>query len=132
MPLTPRKIAHIKANIGKTLIGRQQQVILTLRTAAGGTTTMTLNAIWRVQTDADPTFQGPTADHFHLGTTPDVAAIFNQTDITLPQLKSCIGGVLGSGAQNAQPANKYTLLSVEPFGILPGGDRFFTLWTRQH
>ena len=132
MPLNAAKIAHIKANIVKMNAGRQQQVILTLRTAGGGTSTLTVNAVWRVMGDFDPTYEGPNNVRFQGTVDADVEAIFNQADVTLPQLRACIWASLGSDATGAQPATKYTLMDIEPVGIMPGGDRFFTRWTRQH
>lgn len=111
--------------------GRQQQVILTLRTPSGGTTTKTVNAVWRIDSDANPVWQGPTDALFHLGTQGDVVALFNESDITLQQLRACIYAQLGADAAGAQVAQKYTLLGIVPAGMMPGGDRFYTRWTRQ-
>lgn len=130
MPLTPGKVARIRATVARTFQGRQQQVILTLRTPAGSTTTLTVDAVWRVMSDSEPAMEAGSNDRFHIGG-QDVVAIFNAADITLPQLRSCIWAVLGADATGAQPAIKYTVLHVEPFGMVPGSDRFYTIWTRQ-
>ena len=132
MPLTARKVAHMRSMVAKTMAGRTQQVILTLRTPTGGTQTLTVNAVWRVMGDFDPTLEGANNDKYHLGAEPDINAIFNITDISLHQLRACLWATLGSDATGAQPATKYALLDVEPIGTPPGGDRFYTKWSRQH
>jgi hypothetical protein len=137
MPLTAKKIAHIQSMVTRTLAGRTQPVVLTLRTPQGGTTTITVNGIWRVQADFDPAYEGPTNAITHLGTEPDIVAQFSMADVTLHQLKACIWAQLlpnqdGSPLGGAQPATRYTLTDIETAGIPPGGDRFITRWTRQH
>jgi hypothetical protein len=132
VPLNARKIAHIKARVKQIFAGRAQQVILTCRTGSGGTTTLTVNAIWRVMIDADPAIEGAQNTRFKIGADDDINAMFNTEDITLQQLRSCIYAELGQDATGAQPAKRYVLLDVEPVGIMPGADRFFTKWTRQH
>jgi hypothetical protein len=131
MPLNARKIAHIRNQIARTHAGRSQQVMLTLRTDTGGTTTLVVNAVWRVMIDSDPTLEGAQNTRFKIGADDDINAMFDMKDITLHQLRSCIYAQLGSDATGAQPAQRYVLLDVEPVGLMPGGDRFFTKWTRQ-
>jgi hypothetical protein len=141
VPLTARKIAHIRSMVAKTMAGRTQPVTLTLRTPTGGTSTITINAIWRVQADFDPTYQGPTNALTHLGTEADVLCQINMAEVSLPQLKATLWASLapnqaasgqGSIALGAQPAQKYTLTDIETAGIPEGGDRFICRFTRQH
>jgi ABC-type uncharacterized transport system involved in gliding motility auxiliary subunit len=40
MPLTTRKLTHISAMYQKIFASRSQQVVLTMRTSIGGTTTL--------------------------------------------------------------------------------------------
>jgi hypothetical protein len=141
MPLTARKLSHIRSMVRKTMAGRTQPILLTLRTPTGGTTTITVDAIWRVQADFDPTYQGPTNALTHLGTEADIIAEFNMSDVSLQQLKATLYASLapnqssslqGPVALGAQPASRYTLTDIETAGIPEGGDRFITRWTRQH
>jgi hypothetical protein len=130
MPLTPSKAAHIQNMVAKTFTGRSTSVILTLRTAGGGTTTLTVQAVWRVIIDDMPTYEGPTNALTHLGVESPIQAEFNAADVTLAQLRSCIYATLTSPGPN-QPASRYVLTDIEPTGMLPGGTRYFTRWTRQ-
>jgi hypothetical protein len=118
--------------IARVQQGRAQTVILTCRTPTGGTSTITTTAVWRVMGDFDPTLEGATNSLTHLGAEPDINAIFDAAQITLAQLRSVLYATLGQDATGAQPAERYVLLDVEPIGMLPGGDRFFTKWSRQH
>src|SRR5437588_7122308 len=122
MPLTARKIAHLKANIARVQQGRSQQIVLTCRTPSGGTSTLTVTAVWRVMGDFDPTLEGANNDRYHLGASPDVNAVFSLADVSLDVLRSCIWATLGADATGAQPATKYVLLDAEPIGMIPGGD----------
>jgi hypothetical protein len=131
MPLTTRKLAHITAMYAKVFASRSQQVILTMRTAGGGTTTLTIKAIWRVMGDYDPTLSQQIADIETRGTQPDVLSEFLQSDVTLPQLRSTIYLTLAAGV-GAQPAQKYVITFIEVKGITPGGDRFNVHCMRQH
>ena len=131
MPLTTRKLNHIAAKYAKVFAGRAQGVILTLRTSAGGTTTLTVNAIWRVMGDFDPTLSQQIADIETRATQPDVIAEFLATDVTLAQLRATISLTLAAGV-GAQPAQKYTVSLIEVRGLAPGGDRFNVHCMRQH
>jgi hypothetical protein len=129
MPLDSRKLAHIRRLVARTHAGRQQRVVLTLRTPAGGTTTLAVEGVWRVQADFDPSRENPTNDRFHVGPGQDVFAVFDAGGITLQQLRSCLWAEpLPDGAE---PGRRYILLDIEPVGMAPGGTRFITRWTRQ-
>lgn len=130
MPLDARKQRHLKAMIARQFIGRAIPVTLTMRLPDGGETQMQLNAIWRVQIDADPTMEGSSNLRFNLGADADVLAIFNAADVSLHQLRATLWATLGPPLPDTQPATRYTLLDVEPFGMLLS--RFWTRWTRQH
>jgi hypothetical protein len=82
--------------------------------------------------DFDPTLEGANNDRYHLGAEADINAIFDLAQVSLAQMRSAIYAQLGSDATGAQPASKYVLLDVEPIGMVPGGDRLFTKWSRQH
>ena len=131
MPLTTRKLNHITAKYAKIFASRSQGVILTMRTGAGGTTTLQVNAVWRVMGDFDPTLSQQIADIETRATQPDVIAEFLATDVTLPQLRSTIYLTLAAGV-GAQPAQKYTIALIEVRGLAPGGDRFNVHCMRQH
>lgn len=131
MPLTARKLAHISAMYQKIFASRSQQVILTMRTSAGGTTTLTVKSVFRVMGDMDPTLSQTAADVETRATTPDVIAEFLATDVTLPQLRSVIYLALSAGV-GAQPAQKYIIAAIDVRGMAPGGDRFQCHCRRQH
>jgi hypothetical protein len=131
MPLTTRKLAHISAMYQKIFATRSQQVVLTMRTSAGGTTTLTLKSVFRVMGDMDPTLSQTAADVETRATTPDVIAEFLETDVTLPQLRSVIYLTLSAGV-GAQPAQKYIIAAIDVRGMAPGGDRFLCHCMRQH
>jgi len=131
MALTTRKLAHITAMYKKVFAGRSQSVILTLRTGAGGTTTLTVNAVWRVMGDMDPTLSQTVADIETRATSPDVIAEFLESDVTLAQLRSCISITLAAGV-GAQPAQKYIIAAIDVRGMPPGGDRYIVNCMRQH
>jgi len=129
MPLTPSKVARIQANVAKTFTGRTTSVTLTLRQAGGGTTTLVVNAVWRVLFDDMPSMQGPTNALTHLGVEAPVYAEFNSADITLAQLRSAIYAVPATGP--SEVATRYVLTDIEEAGMLPNATRYFTRWTRQ-
>lgn len=131
MPLTTRKIAHIVAMYQKVFAQRSQSVILTMRTSAGGTTTLTVNAVWRVMGDQDPSLTQSVADVETRGSLPDVYAEFLETDVTLAQLRSVLWITLTAGV-GAQPAQKYFINAIEVRGMQPGGNRFNVHCMRQH
>jgi hypothetical protein len=115
----------------KVFAGRAQSVILTLRTPVGGTTTLTINAVWRVMGDMDPTLSQTAADIETRATSPDVLAEFLESDVSLAQLRSCLYITLAAGV-GAQPASKYIIAAIEVRGMPPGGDRFLVHCMRQH
>ena len=131
MPLTAKKLAHITAMYAKVFASRSQQVTLTMRTGAGGTTTLQVKSVWRVMGDMDPTLSQTIADIETRATQPDVVAEFLESDVTLAQLRStiCITLVAGVGAQ---PAQKYIIAAIDVRGMAPGGDRFICSCMRQH
>jgi hypothetical protein len=131
MPLTARKLAHLTGMYTKVFQQRSQQVVLTMRTGAGGTTTLTVKAVWRVQGDMDPTLSQTAADIETRATQPDVIAEFLQADVTLAQLRSVMYITLSAGV-GAQPATKYTIAAIDVRGMPPGGDRFVVNCMRQH
>lgn len=131
MPLTTRKLAHISAMYRKVFAGRSQAVVLTLRTPAGGTTTLTVQGVFRVMGDMDPTLHQLSADNETRATMPDVIAQFLEADVTLAQLRSCIYLTLAAGV-GAQPAQKYVIAAIDVRGMTPGGDRFICDCMRQH
>jgi ABC-type uncharacterized transport system involved in gliding motility auxiliary subunit len=131
MPLTTRKLTHISAMYQKIFASRSQQVVLTMRTSIGGTTTLQIKSVFRVMGDMDPTLSQTAADVETRATTPDVIAEFLETDVTLPQLRSVIYLTLAAGV-GAQPAQKYTIAAIDVRGMAPGGDRFLCHCMRQH
>ncbi len=131
MPLDSRKIAHISSLLTKQMAGRTQSVRLTLRTAGGGTTTLVVPAIWKPVEDADPALVESNHMSSHIGGDPDVQAVFALSDVSLSQMRACIHAELLTHGTGAEPATTYLLLSVEPRGLPPGGDRLFTRWARQ-
>jgi hypothetical protein len=131
MPLTARKIAHIKANLVKIFAGRTQQVLLTIRNADGSTTTLpTLNAIWRAMEDQDPIYDpaGTGGDDIKVA---DVVALFNLADISYSQMRQCVWAELVPGQPGPAIATRYLPTSITPKGIIPGGDRLIVTFDRQ-
>jgi hypothetical protein len=133
MPLDTRKLKHIAAKLTPITQGRTQQITLVLRNPDGTTQTIQKPAIWRQAQDADPTLNPPSGSvpgSPHTGGVEDIVSLFNQTDISLSQLRSCIYAYPTSPL-SSEPANRYLLTSVTPKGMQPGGDRFIVTWTRQ-
>jgi hypothetical protein len=132
MPLTASKAAHINAVLRRSWAQRSQLVDLHLRTAGGGTTILTVAAIWRVLQDTDPSLGPAYGDTAKQMGDVDVSAVFFVADVSLAQLRSCLWAQLAAGqGTGVQPATKYTLTSVEVKGLLPGGSRYLTHWIRQ-
>lgn len=129
MPLTARKLNHILDLQRKTFAGRSQIVTLYQRSPTGGLIEQRVSCIWRIQGDFDPTMEGASNDRYHLGADADINAVFDTRDVSLQQLRSTLYAVPDD--PTGQPSGKYVLLDVEPTGIQPGGDRYFTKWTRQ-
>jgi hypothetical protein len=131
MALTTRKLTHITAMYQKIFASRAQNVVLTMRTSAGGTTTLTVKSVWRVMGDMAPTLSQTAADIETRATQPDVIAEFLETDVTLAQLRSTLYITLSAGV-GAQPATKYIIAAIDVRGMPPGGDRFLCNCMRQH
>lgn len=127
MPLTTAKLAHIQAMVKKTFAGRAIPVILTLRTPAGATTTLQINAVFRVAIDVEPSL----IERSYLAT-PDAWALFNTSDVSLAQLRATIYLTFPNPQPPNQPGLAYTLVDVEPFGMTPGFSRFFTKWAKEN
>lgn len=132
MPLTPAKLAHLRATIDRSWQGRTQRVRLTRRTAAGGTATMDLTAIWRPAQDADPSFGPAYGEGGGQLQIADVVAVFRVADIAYQQLRATLYAELvpGEGA-GVEPAGRYVLTSIAVRGMQPGGSRYLTYWIRQ-
>ncbi len=132
MPLDARKIAHIAQKWPMVVIGRQQQIVLTLRTNAGNLA-VTVPVLWKVMDDRDPTLtQENHVIPAGLGGQSDAVGIFLQSDVTYQQLRGCIFAQLAPGSPAPDVANKFILAGIEPYGIIPGQGRYYTLWQRQH
>jgi hypothetical protein len=133
MPLTPSKAKHIAAKLRAVALGRTQLITLTLRTPAGGTTTMTIPMIWKPAEDADPSMVPPgsgTPGFTNIDQTADIVAIALQQDISLAQIRAVISAQPASPT-GAEVANRYILTSDTPKGITPGGDRLLLTFRRQ-
>ncbi len=131
MPLDTRKIAHIKANMKKVLIGRTQSVLLTIRNADGSTTTLpSINAIWRVMEDQDPIYDpaGTGGDDVK---TADVVGLFNIADVSYTTMRQVIYAELAANQPGPAVATRYLPTSITPKGIVPGGDRLIVTFDRQ-
>lgn len=129
MPLTPRAASHIKAKLALMWEGRTQPIVFTLRTVTGGvpgTTTLTVDAVWHVNDDADPAYS-ETAGRRPL---PDILAMVNAADITLAQLRSCLYAAPQSLLAN-EPATRYLITAIQPKGTMAGGDRYMLTLARQ-
>ncbi|HZU13905.1 MAG TPA: hypothetical protein VFB58_13770 [Chloroflexota bacterium] len=126
MPLTPRNIAHIQAKLATIWEGRTQPVVFTLRQAGGGTTTLTVNALWHPNADLDPAYADPQ------GHAPgaDVLCMVAGTDMTLQQIRSALYAAPQSLLAN-EPATRYLITSLTPRGTMAGGDRYVLTLTRQ-
>jgi len=132
VPLDARKIAHITHKWPFVVLGRQQQLILTFRTAAGNTTA-SIPVLWKVMDDRDPTLtQENHTLPAGLGGQSDAIGIFLQSDVTYQQLRSCIFAQLAPGSPAPDIANKFILAGIEPYGMIPGEGRYYTAWMRQH
>ncbi|MGI8825265.1 MAG: hypothetical protein ACR2JC_06440 [Chloroflexota bacterium] len=122
MPLNPAKAKHITAKLNALFLQRAQPVTLTLLAPGGATSTLTINAIFRLEQDADPTLGKEIVDAIMLCRTADV---------TLAQLRSCIYVQPAANSAAALLASKYLITSILPKGILPGGDRYIVSLDRQ-
>jgi len=132
MPLDARKIAHIMEKWPMVVLGRQQQIVLTLRTNAGNLD-ITVPVLWKVMDDRDPTLtQENHVIPAGLGGQSDAVGIFLQSDVTYQQLRGCIFAQLAPGSPAPDVATKFILAGIEPYGIIPGQGRYYTLWQRQH
>lgn len=138
MPLDARKLAHIRTAQRMTFEGRAQPVTLTLRTPTGATEQRTVPAIWRPVMDTDRTLEGPTNATSRAGVEPDVMAIFDQADVSYAQLRATLYVTVPPNPAGTPtvpsgfPAGAHFVLTdLEIAGMPPGGDRYFTLWTRQ-
>lgn len=134
MVLTTRKIKHIQANVKRQHAGRQQLVTLTLRVISPPATTATLqvNCVWRPQSAADQTLEGPANHLIQYGVDADAYSIFNAADISLDQLRAVLFLELTDPTPSHEPGQKYTLIDVTPIGMAPGYSRYYATWTKQH
>jgi len=132
MPLDARKIAHIAQKWPMVVVGRQQQLILTTRTTTGNVA-LTVAVLWKVMDDRDPTLtQENHVIPAGLGGQSDAVGIFLQADVAYQQLRACIFAQLAPGSPAPDVANKFILAGIEPYGMIPGQGRYYTLWQRQH
>lgn len=130
MPLDARKTKHIQANLKKLMSGRTQSVVLTLAQAGGGTTTLTVNAIWRPGEDQDPVYDpgGAGGDDLKVA---DVTAMFNLADVSYAQMRSCVYAQLAAGQPGPSFATRYLPTAIFVKGMIPGGDRMIVTFDRQ-
>lgn len=130
--LTPQKLAHIDAMIAKAQAGRTQLVDLTLRQTDGSTSVLTVPALWRAVQDADPSLGPSYGETAAREGDADIIAVFNVSDVSFHQLRSCIYASLHPGeGQGVEPAHRYVNVAIEVKGIKPGGTRYLTHWIRQ-
>lgn len=133
MVLTARKIKHIQANVKRQHTGRQQLVTLTLRVIGPPATTASLvvPCVWRAQSAADQTLEGPANHLIQYGVDADAYSIFNADDISLDQLRATLFLELNDPTQR-DVGERYTLIDVTPIGMAPGYSRYYATWTKQH
>jgi len=131
MPLSTRKLAHIKANLVKVWASRTQQVLLTIRNPDGSTTTLTpIAAIWRATEDQDPIYD-PAGTGGDDQKAADIVALFNLADISYATMRQCVWAELVPGQPGPAIATRYLPTSITPKGIAPGGDRLLVTFDRQ-
>lgn len=123
MPLTAKKLAHLASLYPKILQGRSQPITLVCKNPDGSTTTIEKTGIWRVVQDADPVITGQVAS-------PDILAMFLESDVSLATLRSVISAYPTTPA-GAEPAERYTITAIAPRGLQPGADRIFVSLRRQ-
>jgi len=104
-------------------------VALTFRNTDGSSWTKIVNAIWRVMADNQEVLEGAANQRQMIGVEPTINGMFLAADITLAQLRSVM--YAQPIDSTGQPGTQYTLTNVQPIGMQPGGDRIFTIWTRQ-
>lgn len=130
MPFDAFKIAHVKNKLATIMSGRTQSVILTLNLQGGGTTTLTVNAIWRVQEDQDPDFD-PAGHKLGDVQNSDVLAMFNMADVSYDQIRSVAYAQLADGQPGPDIATRWIPTFILVRGMVPGGDRIFVGFDRQ-
>ena len=130
MPFNATRLAHIQANMLKIMAGRTQSVILTLQLPGGGSTTLTLNAIWRVMEDQDPVYDpaGVGGDDLK---SADVVAMFNLADVSYDQMRSCVFAQLAPAQPGPDVATRFLPTAIFVKGIAPGGSRLIVTFDRQ-
>jgi hypothetical protein len=133
MPLSTSKIRHIQANLKRVMAGRTQSVILTLALPGGGTTTLTVPAVWRPVEDQDPDYDpggmgGASGNDL---AEADVVAMFNIADVSYAQMRSCVYVQLAAGQPGPAFATRYIPTAIFVKGMVPGGDRLIVSFDRQ-
>jgi hypothetical protein len=128
MPLTARKIAHIKAKQALLLEARSQPVYLTCKRADGTTYQKTVNAIWREMADYDPTLDQQALND-DAANYADIHALFLTSDIDLATLRSVVYATVDP--VSSATATRFRLTSVALKGMMPGGDRYYCTFNRQ-
>ncbi|HVT97044.1 MAG TPA: hypothetical protein VHE33_06020 [Acidobacteriaceae bacterium] len=119
MPLDARKIAHIRAAVQRTWIGRQTTVVFVSN--AGGTYSYTAQSvIWKPQQVIDP--QIPNVSGAPPGIPADVVMIVPLTTSLIGVVFVAFTNTATSGAVAA--AQKFELIEAVPTGILPGGTHY--------
>ena len=130
MPFDTFKQTHVKTKLATIMSGRTQSVVLTLNLQGGGTTTLTVNAIWRVQEDQDPDFD-PAGHQLGDVKNSDVLAMFNMTDVSYDQMRSVAYAVLANGQPGPDVAVRFIPNFILVRGMVPGGDRILVGFDRQ-
>src|SRR5579859_358617 len=129
MPLTASKLAHLNAKLAILFDQRAQQVTLTLKNADGSTTTLTINGIFRLGADFDPTMD--LAPHGSELKGADAILMVHEADVTYAQIRACIYVTVTTPAGADAMASRYIVTSIEPKGMGPGGDRYILSLDRQ-
>jgi hypothetical protein len=119
---------HITAKLDAIWQNRTIQMRLVLRQPDGGTVTLTVNGIFKLIQDEDPTiFVQQGLDSIH---NADAVALLKTDDITLSQIRGCMY-LEPQTTWGSSIVTRYLVTGVAMKGMLPGGDRYVLSLDRQ-